>query len=62
MLKCKVYRSEGNPVDGYDYYCEYEHSGEINCENCIITGGTISPQTGKPFRGNLKKYQDMQLS
>lgn len=60
MLRCKGYKIDCG-VDGYDYNCEYPHSGEISCEECVLTGGYMSPQTGKPFRGNLKKYQDLAM-
>lgn len=59
MIKCLGYKS-GNPIDGYDYSCEYEKA-DFGCEDCICTGGTMSPQTGKLFRGNIKKYQDIAL-
>lgn len=59
MLYCKG-RKVWYGADGYDYECGYEH-GEISCEDCIMTGGDLSPQTGKKFRGNLQKYQDFAL-
>lgn len=45
-VPCKSFKT-GNPIDGYDYDCEYEHSGEITCDDCICNGGSMSPQTGK---------------
>jgi len=56
MLKCKGFKQDFGS-NGYEYDCNYEHS-DIGCEDCILSGGTLSPQTGKEFRGNLKKYQD----
>ena len=54
MLKClgHVCRCPGEPDD---YDCGYAHA-DFGCEDCIITGGRFSPQTGKPFRGDRAKY------
>ena len=45
-IPCKGHLS-GNPIDGYDYDCDYEKSGEITCDNCICNGGSMNPITGK---------------
>lgn len=44
--------------DGFsDFDCGYPHAGDIgDCTDCIICGGLMSPQTGKPFRGNHDLY------
>ena len=36
----------GNPMDGHDYDCEYEFSGDISCGDCIFgpEGGTLHPR------------------
>lgn len=41
--------------DGTDYDCSYPNATHA-CEDCIINGGSISPISGKAFRGNLKPY------
>lgn len=55
LITCKGYRA-GNPAVGYDFDCEYEHAGEITCDQCLCNGGDMSPVTGKRFRGNLAPY------
>lgn len=55
MIVCKGYQA-GNPTDGYEFDCGYENAGAFNCEDCICNGGTMSPQTGKKFRGNPAPY------
>ena len=50
MIECKGHR---DPYDG-EFDCGY--SPEFDCGDCIINGGTMSPQTGKRFRGNPKPY------
>ena len=42
---CKSY-TRGNPIDGMDYDCEYEFSGQIDCEDCIFgsCGGQKDPR------------------
>lgn len=42
---CKGYRADYGSW-GYDYDCEYEFAGEINCEDCIFGpyGGTKDPR------------------
>lgn len=54
---CLGYRT-GNPSDGYDYDCEYEHSGSISCEDCIFgpyarfgTEGLLDPRIEKREEG-----------
>jgi len=54
VIKCKGHWIHN--VDGSDFDCEYKYAGEITCDSCIINGGDYSPQTGKLFRGNKKKY------
>lgn len=44
----------GNPVDGQDYSCEYEH-GDIFCDDCVCTLGDIDPRTGKKAKGKLRR-------
>lgn len=39
----------GNPLDGYDYDCDYENSAEFGCDQCICNGGDMSPISGKPL-------------
>mgnify|MGYP001577517190 CR=1 FL=1 len=53
MIKCKGHRT--GTMEGDDFECEYAH-GDIDCGDCIINGGRLSPQTGKTFRGNSAKY------
>lgn len=56
MLPCLGHR-EDYGADGWEYTCDYEHA-EIDCGDCVINGGDLSPQTGKPFRGNLERYKE----
>ena len=51
MIKCK---------GEYDYWGEFDcgWGADFGCEDCIINGGTMSPQTNKPFRGNRAKYEE----
>lgn len=37
-----------------EFICDYENAPD--CNQCIIQGGSISPQTGKKFRGNRVLY------
>ena len=53
MLSCKGYWSYSDCGDEFE--CDYPHA-DFSCEDCIINGGPMSPQTGKPFRGNREKY------
>ena len=55
MLVCKGKWTHS--IDGSEFDCDYEHAGDICCEDCIINGGRFSPATGKLFRGNVKKYR-----
>jgi hypothetical protein len=34
-------------MDGSEFDCEYEHAGEVLCENCVVNGGRMDPRTGK---------------
>lgn len=56
MLQC-LGRREDHGIDGWEYTCDYEHA-DIDCGDCVINGGDMSPQTGKPFRGNLERYKE----
>lgn len=51
---------------GYWYYpameppefeCGYEKA-DFDCDQCIINGGSMSPISGKPFRGNPEPYYE----
>lgn len=42
---CCAYRT-GNPIDGYDYDCEYEKAPD-DCGSCMCNGGRIDPETGR---------------
>jgi len=33
-------------IDGSDFDCEYENAGNIECDECISTGGCGDPRTG----------------
>jgi len=52
-LKCKGHTS--NTPETYEFECDYDTG--IDCVDCVIYMGTLSPQTGKPFRGNFKLYE-----
>ena len=54
MISCKGYWTSS--VDGDEFDCEYDP--DFACDDCIINGGRMSPQTGKPFRGNRAKYEE----
>lgn len=45
-----------NP-DGIEYECGY--GVDFECTECILNGGSISPLTNKPFRGNLEYRQQV---
>ena len=45
-ISCLGYK-RGNPIDGYDWDCEYEKAGFLDCPDCVCNGGHISPVTGK---------------
>lgn len=44
-IPCKI-TSHGNPIDGYDYSCDYENA-PFCCEYCVINGDSINPITGR---------------
>ena len=46
-IPCMLY--ESNTTDGREYDCEYEYSGSVDCDNCIVNGGSLDPRTGKEF-------------
>lgn len=56
--QCKGYKI-GNPLDGYDYDCEYPYSGEIDCRDCIFGSceGTIDPRI-KPCNEGSPMLED----
>ena len=56
-IKCKSYKSSSY-LDPIEYDCGWEKAEAIDCENCIINGGDMSPVSGKRFRGNRKPYED----
>lgn len=47
-IPCKLYRI-GNPLDGYEYECEYYDSSGlcVECDECICNFGHINPINGK---------------
>lgn len=58
-------RHEGNPFLGTEFYAycvycnkEYECHENTDCNYCVINSGTVSPITGKEFKGNRQKYID----
>lgn len=58
FISCAGYKV-GNPIDGYDYECEYEKSSEFGCEECICTGGDRSPISGRVLKqSTVAKYRD----
>ena len=56
-MSCKGYRI--STTDGDDFDCEYEHAGEISCEDCMYgpypDQFSMDPRTGK--RVSLKKWE-----
>ena len=48
IIPCKLIKC-GNPLDGYDWDCEYPKSAEMQCDDCICTGGYLDPRTGNRF-------------
>ena len=44
-----------------DYFGEHScgYDAEFGCDECICTGGMMSPVTGKKFRGNRAKYEEV---
>ena len=55
MIKCREYKTWTDC--GYEYDCEYQ--AEFPCEDCILTGGSMSPISGKKFRGNRTPYDKL---
>ena len=53
MIKCGGYRSFNGEYTEYD--CKY--SPDFDCGDCILNGGTMSPISGKKFRGNRAQYE-----
>ena len=53
-IKCKGYRRDYGDW-GWDYECGYENA-HFECDQCICTGGSMSPVSGKEFRGNPEPY------
>lgn len=49
----------GNPIDGYEYSCDYEH-GEILCDDRVCNLGDIDPRTGN--RANWKLRREVKLA
>lgn len=56
-IKCKGYWSPSTPDSPAEFDCEYENSGSFGCDDCIINGGSMSPISGKVFRGNRAPYE-----
>lgn len=54
MIKCGGYKSFNGEYTEFD--CEY--SPEFGCDMCILTGGSMSPISGKKFRGNRAPYEE----
>lgn len=54
FIPCKGYQS-GNPLIGYDYDCGYEKSKGFCCDDCICTGGSYSPVSGKPVKESTRR-------
>lgn len=56
------YECKGHVVHHHDlpseFDCDYLHVGDITCDQCILCGGSMSPQTGKLFRGNRALYPE----
>lgn len=53
-IPCRGYRY-GNPSDGYEFDCEYEHACDIGCDDCVCNFGMYNPKTGK-WIGKLARY------
>ena len=47
----------GNPLDGYDYDCEYEKSEGVVCDDCVCNFGFYNPKTGKRINWILRIMQ-----
>lgn len=47
----------GNPMDAYEYDCEYEKSGDVACDDCVCNYGFYNPQTGKRINWFLRIIQ-----
>ena len=59
LIPCKSFQ-RGNPIDGYDFDCEYEppNGYPVDCSNCVCTGGHDDPRTGKRFYQKHKEEPD----
>lgn len=51
---CEGYQC-GNPLDGYEYDCNYEFG--ISCDDCVCNYGFYNPQTGKRINWLLRIIQ-----
>jgi len=47
-IPCKGTRE--STTDGVEYDCDYEHAGDVDCQQCICGGGDLDPRTGKKYR------------
>lgn len=55
-IPCLNYKY-GNPLDGYEYDCEYEKSEGVNCDDCVCNYGFYTPKTGKRINWILRIIQ-----
>lgn len=46
-IPCKCYQT-GNPLDGYEFDCEYEKAPS-ECDRCVCNFGNVNPITGKTW-------------
>lgn len=45
MLVCKGMKYD--TMNGQEFDCEYELSGNGTCDNCLVNGGKFDPRTGQ---------------
>lgn len=56
MIKCKGYKERDTWRGPGEWCCGWDT--DIDCGECIINGGNMSPVSGKPFRGNPEPYHE----
>ena len=55
-------REEGNPLDGYDWTCDYAHADKVDCDACIVNGGRMDPRTGKRWTLTSAQVKGLELA
>lgn len=46
-IPCRGY--EISTPDCHEYDCSYKYAGDITCDQCVVSGGSYDPRTGKRY-------------